>query len=117
MRGKGTGRGEVFWQGQMDLWQVSGQSQGQYCLEQGLSYTTFQYWRSRLQKQPLRAVSEPSVSVVQLGRALDLTRLVEQAEASDSSGLTIHCGPFRVTVDTAFHTGALGRVLETLRMV
>ena len=39
---------QVYWQGHMERWQQSEQSQQAYCREHNLSYFRFQYWRRKL---------------------------------------------------------------------
>ena len=41
---------QAHWQGHMERWQQSGQSQKAYCREQDLSYFRFQYWRRKLRE-------------------------------------------------------------------
>ena len=41
---------QAYWQGHMERWQQSGQSQKAYCREHNLSYFRFQYWRRNLRE-------------------------------------------------------------------
>ena len=47
---------QTYWQGQMERWQQSGQSQQAYCREHNLSYFRFQYWRRKLREDEQQAV-------------------------------------------------------------
>lgn len=38
-----------FWQDHIQQWKKSGLSQQAYCAQQGIRYTTFGYWRKRLE--------------------------------------------------------------------
>ena len=40
----------AYWQGHIERWQQSGQSQQAYCREHKLSYFRFQYWRRKLRE-------------------------------------------------------------------
>ncbi len=51
------GKGEAsetraqYWQGQVEAWRVSGQSQLAYCKNNGLSYPRFGYWLRKFRRQ------------------------------------------------------------------
>ena len=47
---------QAHWQGHIERWQQSGQSQQAYCREQDLSYFRFQYWRRKLREHEQRDV-------------------------------------------------------------
>ena len=47
---------QAYWQGHMERWQQSGQSQQAYCREHNLSYFRFQYWRRNLREDEQQAV-------------------------------------------------------------
>ena len=46
----------VYWQGHMERWHQSGQSQTVYCREHDLSYFRFQYWRRKLREDEQQEV-------------------------------------------------------------
>jgi hypothetical protein len=41
---------QAFWQQHMNGWESSAKSQATYCLEQGISFFAFGYWRKRLKQ-------------------------------------------------------------------
>ncbi len=47
---------QASWQGHMERWQQSGQTQQSYCREHNLSYFRFQYWRRKLREDEQQAL-------------------------------------------------------------
>ena len=64
----------AYWQGHIERWQQSGQSQQAYCREHDLSYSRFHYWRHKLRQDEQRDVqrTRPTgfVPVKQTGNGL-----------------------------------------------
>ena len=106
----------AYWLGHMKGWSESGLSQYRYCEHQGISYHSFQHWRKRLSRDK-KPTSGALVSVVDLGRVVDLSDKMNMGHGSTPSGVAIHCGPFRVSLDEQFSAEVLCRALGALRMV
>ena len=50
---------QTLWTKRIADWQSSGLSQGAFCEQHGLTYTTFVYWRGRLKKLEVRDDATP----------------------------------------------------------
>ena len=53
---------QTYWQGHIEGWQHSGQSQQAYCREHKLSYFRFQYWRRKLRGDEQQAAQRSGSS-------------------------------------------------------
>ena len=49
------------WRAIFDRYRDSGQSREQFCLEQGISFSTFSHWRTKLHKQVSQPLPDDSV--------------------------------------------------------
>lgn len=105
-----------YWLGHIRGWSESGLSQTKYCETKDISYHSFQYWRKRLSRDKEQAAGS-LVSVVDLGRMIELRDKMNMGHGPTPSGVTIHCGPFRVSLDEQFNVEVLCRALGALRMV
>ena len=54
----------VYWQGQINRWRESGQSQQAYCKTHDLSYTRFIYWRRKFEGKLKRSRNRSSSALV-----------------------------------------------------
>jgi hypothetical protein len=50
-KGKASETQAQYWQGQIEPWRVSGQSQLAYCKANGLNYRRFGYWLRKFRRQ------------------------------------------------------------------
>ena len=76
-KGKASQRRAQYWQGQIEAWRVSGQSQLAYCKANRLNYPRFGYWLRKFRRQ---GGSEPCRG----------SGFVPVMAASGSEGLSIH---------------------------
>ena len=52
----------AYWQGHIECWQDSGQSQQSYCREHDLNYARFHYWRRKLRQDERQDVPRTRAS-------------------------------------------------------
>ncbi len=90
------------WQAHSEAWQVSGQTQGEYCEQHGLSLKTFAYWRRRFK------ADSAAVRLVQLPPGA-----LRQPEGSTLRVMVD--GRHTVEVIDGFNPTTLGSILEVLR--
>jgi hypothetical protein len=66
---KTTEEKRSFWKSHLESWKKTTKSQSQYCHDHSISYTAFNYWRNRLNKEKAEStqfikVSPPPVNMV-----------------------------------------------------
>jgi hypothetical protein len=94
-----------YWKEHIERWRSSGMTQKDYCLGNGLKWSTFHYWRKRLH-EPATPVSLIRVS---LGPGTD------SKDMQDWPGLVLFIGDrFKVQVGDEFNAATLARLVETL---
>ena len=75
--------GQDFWEGHVQEWSKSGQTQVEYCERTGISVKTFHRWKSRLRDTAVR--KDPVAPPLQQDRSLIPVRLA--APVSATTGL------------------------------
>ena len=94
-----------YWQDHIGRWRSSGMTQKDYCQKNGLKWSTFHYWRKRLQE-----LSAP-VSLIQLALGPGQGSQVVQ----DWPGLVLVIGNrYKVQVGDEFNPATLARLVQTL---
>jgi len=94
-----------YWQDHIERWRSSGMTQKDYCQKNGLKWSTFHYWRRRLQE-----LSAP-VSLVQVAVGPGQSSRV----GCDWPGLVLLVGDrYKVRVGDEFNPGTLARLVQTL---
>jgi hypothetical protein len=94
-----------YWQEHIERWRSSGMTQKDYCRKNGLKWSTFHYWRKRLQE-----LSSP-VSLIQVALSPGRGSRVGQ----DWPGLVLLIGDnYRVQVGDEFNPATLARLVQTL---
>ena len=94
-----------YWQDHIGRWRSSGMTQKDYCQKNGLKWSTFHYWRKRLQE-----LCAP-VSLIQVaigsGQSSQTVR--------DWHGLVLLVGDrYKVQVGDEFNPATLARLVQTL---
>lgn len=94
-----------YWKEHVERWRSSGMTQKDYCMGNGLKWSTFHYWRKRLQ-EPRAPVSLIQVSLGSGTGSKDM---------QDWPGLMLLVGDrFKVQVGDEFNAATLARLVETL---
>jgi hypothetical protein len=94
-----------YWQEHIERWRSSGMTQKDYCRQNGLKWSTFQYWKQRL-RQKSSAVSLVQVSLGPVGNSKDV---------QDWPGLVLLIGDrYKVQVGDEFKPATLARLVQTL---
>jgi hypothetical protein len=97
----------TFWQGHVERWQQSHRSQREYCRLNGVSLSTFQWWRRVLLKKEKRA----SFEIVPLGR---MAPAETRQELTPALTVVVAGGRFRVEVGDEARAETLHLVLNVL---
>jgi hypothetical protein len=93
-----------YWKEHIERWRSSGMRQKDYCLGNGLKWSTFHYWRKRLQEPPV------PVSLIQVSLGPGTSKGMV-----DWAGLILLVGDrFKVQVGDEFNASTLARLVETL---
>ena len=90
------------WRAHSEAWQESGQTQGEYCKQHGLSLKTFAYWRRRFK------ANSAAVRLVQLPPGA-----LRQSERSTLR--VVVDNRYTIEVEDGFNPSTLGSILEVLR--
>ena len=94
-----------YWREHIERWQASGMTQKDYCERNDLKWSTFHYWRKRVQEPPVPV----SLIRVSLGAGTGSKGMV------DWPGLVLFVGDrFKVQVGDEFNAATLARLVETL---
>jgi len=94
-----------YWKEHIERWCNSGMTQKDYCQENGLKWSTFHYWKQRLQEKP-SPLSIVQVSLEPLGVSRDM---------HDWHGLVLLIGDrYKVQVGDEFNPATLARLVQTL---
>ncbi len=97
-----------FWQGHVERWRASGQSQAAYCREQQLSVHRLRRWKTKFERQaPPSGAVAPGLIPVQVSSALPETR----GDAGVRVWLNERCW---VEVRVGFDRATLAAVLQVL---
>jgi hypothetical protein len=97
---------QTLWTKRIADWQSSGLSQGAFCEQHGLTYTTFVYWRGRLKKLEVRDdASTVNFFPVRLKK-----------DSQHSLTLKIN-GRHSIEIDTNFDSDLLTRVIQVVEQI
>ena len=94
-----------FWQGEVQLWQQSGETQRAFCRQRELSSKSFNYWKRKLADSGQR----PALALVEVGRLG-----VRTAATVAPMRIEVAEGRYRVEVTEGFDPATLMRLLEVL---
>ena len=101
-----------FWFQHVEQWEQSGLSQAEYARHQGLSVTTFGYYRRCYIHQKTEPET-PSASLLPVNVVVD--EPAQQLLQTSSTGITLTSpGGFRIELSSDFDSVALQKVLEIL---
>jgi hypothetical protein len=93
------------WQAHIDQWQSSGLTQKEYCRRNGFKWSTFHYWRKRLQD------TDKAVTLVQVPVRDSLSRHL-------SKELTLILAErYRVEIGDNFNPSTLAKLVDTLEQM
>ena len=76
-------RGEAFWRRALLAQRESGSTQADFCRRNGLSLSTFQRWRRRIEEAAGEPAEAPVADFVELAIRSDDVRLDREAEVRD----------------------------------
>jgi hypothetical protein len=94
-----------YWKEHIERWCNSGMTQKDYCQDNGLKWSTFHYWKQRLQEKP-SPLSIVQVSLAPVGGSNDV---------QDWHGLVLLIGDrYKVQVGDEFNAATLARLVQTL---
>ncbi len=94
---------QTLWTKRIADWKSSGLSQGVFCEQHGLTYTTFVYWRGRLKKHEAR------------GDATPVNFFPVRLKQASQTSLTLKLnGRHSIEIDTHFDGDLLTRVVRAL---
>ena len=96
------GQRRRHWQDHIDQWQSSGLTQKEYCRRNGFKWSTFHYWRKRLQDTPT------AVTLVQVPVSNNLS-----CQPSHAS-LTLILDRYKVEIGDNFNPSTLDKLMDTL---
>ena len=100
------GEREAYWRGVIQSWESSGKSMKGYCLEAGLSYPSFQWWKSELRRRDRKRAVVPVFAEVCMASCLP---------APASAGVEVALAHERVVrVHPGFDAGTLAAVVRVL---
>ena len=92
------------WQEHIKQWRSSGLTQKEYCRRNGFRWSTFHYWRKRLES------SEAAVTLVQLPVGFN-----GDGSAAPGYGLRLLLGDrYKIEIGDNFHPSTLARLVDTL---
>ena len=103
-----------IWREHIKNWQKSGLSVRAYCIEKGLSDTTFCIWRRRLGGGPLRLPARPKRDENTAEPGLEIVSLGSPRELPLLSRIVLSVGPYRIEVPDGFQPETLSAVLRTV---
>lgn len=104
--GMSRGEREAYWRGVIQSWESSGKSMKGYCLEAGLPYPNFQWWKQELRRRDRQRAVVPVFAEVGTPSCLP---------ASASPGIEVALGHERVVrVQPGFDAGTLAAVVRVL---
>ena len=94
-----------YWEAHIERWQHSGMTQKDYCRDNGLKWSTFHYWRKRIEE-----LSAP-VQLIQVGPVAGPAG----KDPLEWSGLMLVIGDhYKVQVGDEFSRATLARLVQTL---
>ena len=97
---------QTLWTKRIADWQSSGLSQGVFCEQHGLTYTTFVYWRGRLKKLEVR------------DDATTVNFFPVRLKQGSQNSLTLKInGRHSIEIDTNFDGDLLTRVIQAVEQV
>lgn len=99
-----------LWQGHMDGWQQGGLSQRDYCRVHGLSLSTFQLWRRRLQA----GATCTALEIVPVPVPPSVIRPAVAPSVESPIAVVIGGGRYNVKVRAGFSSGAFEEILNVL---
>lgn len=94
-----------YWEEHMRRWQGSGLTQAEYCRRHGLKWSTFHYWRKRIQRQS----TEISLVQVPLGHS------EHPGVGSCHDLILVLKDRYKVEVGDNFNPATLVRLVDTLQ--
>ena len=97
---------QTLWSKRIADWQSSGLSQGAFCEQRGLTYTTFVYWRGRLKNLEVRDDTTP----------VNFFPVRLKQDSQHSLTLKIN-GRHSIEIDTNFDSDLLTRVIQAVEQV
>jgi len=100
-----TGK-QTLWTKRIADWQSSGLSQGAFCEQHGLTYTTFVYWRGRMKKLEVR---DDATTV-------NFYPVRLKQDSQNSMTLKIN-GRHSIEIETNFDGDLLTRVIQVVEQV
>lgn len=97
-----------FWKQHLSDWKGSQLSQSAYCRQNGLVYHQWNYWKKKVVVEEMETMATRFVTV-----PLDPLGALD----SETSGVSVVVGPFRVELGADFVPATLHRVVEVLRQI
>ena len=107
---------ERNWTYHISQWESSGLSQKKYCLQNGLNFHTFQYWRTRFNKTKRSLNPAPPLKIVEIKK--------ENLLQKNPSHMNDEPMPIKLLIDNVqvllknnFNANALKRVIRVIKSV
>ncbi len=102
----------AYWSEHYRSWQASGLSQRDYCVQAGLSYSSFDHWRRRAREVAGDAAPSADTPATQRKRTLVPARL---DALSESGGIELKSpGGWRITLPATLGQDAIAQLLSQL---
>lgn len=119
---------DSYWKGELEKWRASGLKQVDYCRKHNLNYNVFRRWKRKLCKYNNSSESDTSITLVQVGGALNFKSpfgpfppSVGSSSSSlgylRSSGIRFWLGEFCIEVEEKFSSSSLAQLIRILRSV
>lgn len=107
MNYKGESLGNDYWQEHQDKWVRSGLSQAKYCEQEGIKFSSFCYWRTRILSEE---APKPTLrfSTLESPKTLDKPHVTPSIQMAFPNGL-------RIGIDNNVDTSLLKQVLSFVR--
>ncbi|WP_439333345.1 IS66 family insertion sequence element accessory protein TnpA [Solidesulfovibrio aerotolerans] len=100
----------AYWAGHIETWRGSGLSQGAYCRRQGLSQSSWGYWRKRLARLANEEAA-PCFAIV----PVPLSASPQGDMATTPEPMLVHVGnAFRIEIRGDFAAPVLEKLVRTL---
>ena len=109
---------ERNWTNHMSQWESSGLSQKKYCVQNGLNFHTFQYWRTRFNKtkRSLNPNPNPLLKIVEIKKEKILQNNPGNTN-DEPMAIKLLIDNVQILLNNNFNADALKRVIRVLKSV